>query len=257
MKQFILLFMLSVFVFSCNEQVKPVKHIFKMHGHLGNFDINNTEDYNKAKAFVLGKFDYKVHSKFIKVESKYSEKTLYLDNDVYTAFLKMHEAAKKDGISLSIISGTRNFEEQKVIWERKWNSYNNLDPNLRAQKILEYSSMPLTSRHHWGTDMDLNSLNNSYFSKGRGKLEYDWLTSNASTFGFYQTYTSKDNGRTGYNLEKWHWSYLPLASQYLKFYNHNINYEDINGFKGDTLAVPNKMISNYVNGLSEKALEYN
>ena len=32
----------------------------------------------------------------------------------------MHAAAKKDGINLQIVSGTRNFEEQKGIWERKW-----------------------------------------------------------------------------------------------------------------------------------------
>ena len=31
-------------------------------------------------------------------------------------------------------------------------------------------------------------------------------------------------GRTGYNLEKWHWSYLPLASKYLEFYNKKISY---------------------------------
>ena len=65
------------------------------------------------------------------------------------------------------------------------------------------------------------------------------------------------NGRKGYNLERWHWTYLPIASKYLKFYNNNITYGDIIGFKGDSLATKNKMISNYVNGLSKKVIAYN
>ena len=100
--------------------------------------------------------------------------------------------------------------------------------------------MPTTSRHHWGTDIDLNSLSNSYFEQGKGKKEYEWLIENANKYGFYQVYTSKENGRTGYNLEKWHWSYLPLASEYLKFYNANITYKDISGFKGSEYSEENK-----------------
>ena len=53
--------------------------------------------------------------------------------------------------------------------------------------------MPSTSRHHWGTDIDLNSLNNSYFSSGKGLKEYDWLTTNANHYGFYQVYTDEKN----------------------------------------------------------------
>ena len=80
----------------------------------------------------------------------------------------MVEAAEKEGISFKIISGTRNYFEQKAIWERKWQKYTALEPIERAKKILEYSSMPSSSRHHWGTDIDLNSLNNSYFNNGKG-----------------------------------------------------------------------------------------
>lgn len=112
--------------------------------------------------------------------------------------------------------------------------------------------MPSTSRHHWGTDMDLNSLNNSYFASGKGKKIYDWLTNNAYKYGFYQVYTDKVNGRTGYNLERWHWSYLPLASAYLEQYNTTINYSDIISFEGSDLAEEIKVIPEFVNGVSEK-----
>lgn len=257
MKQLLVLFMLSLSIFGCKKRVKTVNHVLKINASLDKLEIKNAIDYEMAKAFVLGKFEYKEDIKFTKASHFHSVKVLHLDKDVYQAFTTMFEAAKKDGIALKIISGTRNFYEQKTIWERKWNLNSNLEPLKRAKKILTYSSMPSTSRHHWGTDIDLNSLSNLYFSSGKGQREYNWLVSNANKFGFYQAYTTKENGRTGYNLEKWHWSYLPLASKYLKFYNYHITYGDINGFNGDSLATKNKMISNYVNGLSKKVIAYN
>ena len=112
----------------------------------------------------------------------------------------MYDAAKKEGITLKIISATRNFATQKIIWEGKWTgkrlheSKENLaktipNPTERAIKILRWSSMPGTSRHHWGTDIDLNKLNNSYFEKGEGLKIYNWLIANASSFGFCQPYS--------------------------------------------------------------------
>lgn len=209
-----------------------------------------------SKEFILGKFDYKTDSTFVKTEAQYSTKEIYLNALVYKAFLKMAKAAKKDSIDFKIISGTRNFYEQKAIWNRKWNLYNDLNPIDRAKKILEYSSMPSSSRHHWGTDIDLNSLNNSYFNTGKGLKTYTWLKEHANNFGFYQVYTNKNNGRTGYNEEKWHWSFVPLASKYLEFYNSNIKTVDISGFEGSQLAKDLHIIEDYVNGIPNEVKKY-
>ncbi|WP_298289041.1 M15 family metallopeptidase [uncultured Lutibacter sp.] len=208
------------------------------------------------KDFILGKYSYKEDTTFTKVKPIHSSKLIYINKEAYKSFQKMYNQAQKDGIRLIIVSGTRNFNEQKFIWERKWEKYKSLAPLKRAKKILEFSSMPTTSRHHWGTDIDLINLTNSYFERGKGKKEYEWLLKNANDFGFYQVYTNKINGRTGYNLEKWHWSYLPLASKYLDYYNENITYEDINGFKGSELAEEVKIITEYVNGISNKTKEF-
>lgn len=206
--------------------------------------------YRVNKNFLLGKTDYHKEFGFMKVTADHATKPLFLKEETYLAFIEMYEAAKKEGISLRIISGTRNFHEQKAIWERKWKAFSDLTSEERMQKILEFSSMPGTSRHHWGTDMDLNNLENSYFESGKGKLEYEWLTRNAEKFGFYQVYTSKDAGRTGYAEEKWHWSYLPLADLYLRLYNELVEYSDIADFKGAELAEQINMIPHYVNGIS-------
>ena len=258
MRPTLLILLFLILFASCKEATTNQKE--KVQNTIPETEVIQKKDTiydNLTKDFVLGKFNYRTHSDFIKVETIHSSKTLYLNKEVYTAFVNMFEAAKNDGIDLKIISGTRNFDEQKVIWERKWKTYNSLNPNERALKILTYSSMPTTSRHHWGTDIDLNSLSNSYFSSGKGQTEYNWLAKNAETYGFYQPYTEKDHGRTGYNLEMWHWSYLPLASKYLKYYNNNIKYSDIEGFKGDSLAQSIQMIDRYVNGLSKKVKTYN
>jgi len=257
MKQLVLLFFLGGLISGCKNKAKETIHSGTSDIKEDTIDVIDKDTLNISKHLVLGKFDYKTDSTFTKVNPEHSSKTIYLSNDAYNAFLKMHDAAKKDGISLTIISGTRNFYEQKAIWERKWIKYKSLNPKERALKILEYSSMPSSSRHHWGTDIDLNSLNNSYFNSGKGLKEYQWLATYANTFGFYQVYTDKSNGRTGYHLEKWHWSYLPLASKYLAFYNANISEKDISGFKGSEFALQLRIIEDYVNGISKKAINYN
>lgn len=221
-------------------------------------DYNSVnQDANTAKAIIsvykkkilLGKYNYKTDSSFVKIPKSLSNKTIYINEIVKDSFVSMVNAAKKDSIYLIAVSGTRNFLEQKRIWDRKWNKLNLNSDTEKALKILEYSSMPSTSRHHWGTDIDLINLNNSYFESGRGLNEYNWLCDNANKFGFFQVYTSKNNGRTGYNMEKWHWSFKPLSDRYLDLYLHHINYGDINGFQGYEVAPEIDVIDKYVNGI--------
>jgi len=256
MKLLLAAFFITFLLFSCNSSDKKISQIEIVKTQTDTIKTIEKPSIKITKALVLGKFDYKTDSTFTKVSVEHSAKTLYLNKEVYSAFLEMHKAAKTDSIELTILSGTRNFKEQKNIWERKWNKYSNLEPLERAKKILEYSSMPSTSRHHWGTDIDLNSLSNSYFSSGKGFKEYEWLTKNANDFGFHQVYTDINSLRTGYNLEKWHWSYMPLASKYLKFYNNRIVNDDINNFKGYEEAPKLRVINDYVNGISQKAKSY-
>jgi LAS superfamily LD-carboxypeptidase LdcB len=209
-----------------------------------------------TKKFVTGQFDYHNRNDFVRVPDKYTNKEVYLQKRTYHAFLRMADSARKAGIKLIIVSGTRNFNYQKAIWDRKWQNSDSTTDLGKAEGILLYSSMPMTSRHHWGTDIDLNHLSNSYFEKGAGKKEYEWLKTHANHFGFYQPYTSKKNGRTGYDMEKWHWSYLPLAARYLNFYDKHITNADITGFKGSWLAGKIDMVGNYVDGVSEKVKAY-
>ncbi len=204
------------------------------------------------KEELLGQFDQSAHPDFVLIDQAYTSKSgLYLRKEVYASFQRMADQASKDGIRLTIVSATRNFNYQKGIWERKWDrpKYMGWQELNKTKDIMRYSSMPGTSRHHWGTDVDLNQLENSWFEDGEGKKVYDWLTEHAEEYGFHQVYTSQTNGRTGYLEEKWHWSYMPLATVFLEEYLKQISYSDIHGFKGNSTASSVKAIENYVEGI--------
>lgn len=211
--------------------------------------------------FVLGKIEYSQHTEFVKIPEAYANRTgMYLRKEVLDAFILMRLKAKADGVNLTIISACRNFNHQKRIWEAKWNGSRKVEgedlsqaiPNgaERAKEILKYSSMPGTSRHHWGTDIDINSLSPSYFESGKGKKEYEWLRDNAFEFGFCQVYSEKGTERKyGYEEEKWHWSYTPIASKLTKYFQKNMSAKDINGFDGSD-ALPFNEVLKYVDGIS-------
>ncbi len=216
-------------------------------------------------AFLTGKFDPLVHPDFVPVAPKYTDGDPYvLHQDTYAAFEKMHAAAARDGVTLVMVSATRNFARQKQIWEAKWNGQRLLegkekadlvypDPADRARAILRYSSMPGTSRHHWGTDIDLNALTNGYFEQGEGKKVYDWLQANAAAFGFCQPYTAKGEDRpNGYEEERWHWSYLPLATQLTDYAATQLQDVNITGFAGAGAAPAISVIDNYVLGINQQ-----
>jgi zinc D-Ala-D-Ala carboxypeptidase len=182
---------------------------------------------------------------------------MYMLREAYEAFLKMHRAAEADGVKLVILSAMRTFGHQKRIWENKWHGRQVLDggiyatsiadPVERAREILRFSAMPGTSRHHWGTDIDLNALQNSYFESGDGKRVYDWLLENAAGFGFCQPYTAIGPDRPqGYEEEKWHWSYRPIAATYLRAFEAKVSYESIAGFDGWETAGQIGVIEHYV-----------
>lgn len=209
-------------------------------------------DFSKDE--LLGKIDPASHIAFDLVPIEYcSRGGIYLRVEVLDAFMKLRDAAADEDLELVVISGARSFTHQKSIWERKWGRtrYMGWSEFDKASDIITYSSMPGTSRHHWGTDVDLNSLDNSYFKNGEGLKVYDFLDRCAGEFGFVQVYTSKSRGRTGYEEEKWHWSYMPIAKLILNKYNNLVNTGDINGFDGSAAADSLQIITDFVNGISK------
>ena len=161
-----------------------------------------------------------------------------LEKEVQIAFNLMKEDAAKNGIQISVVSGYRSFKRQTQIWNRKYKKYESqgLEPDAIFDKIVEYSTVPGTSRHHWGTDIDIIDTNANYNgdvlvpSKFHGtgpfcKLK-DWMEKNASAHGFELVYTMNDR-RTGFKYEPWHYSYVPLSR---KRYNNYLKHIDLLSF---------------------------
>lgn len=211
---------------------------------------------------VMGQFDPAKDKNFTLIDIKFADREgMYIHHDTYKAFKEMWAHAQKDGINLIIRSATRNFNYQKGIWERKWTGQTKVSgqdlsktvpiSKERALKILRYSSMPGTSRHHWGSDLDFNSFENEYFEKGEGLKIFNWLEKNAPSYGFFRPYTAIGSDRPyGYEEEKWHWSYEPLAKQYMKTANTKLEDKMIQGFQGAETATEIKVVDKYVKGIS-------
>ena len=186
-----------------------------------------------------------------------------MQKDALKAFTEMHAAATKEGIQLVIKSAARNFDYQHGIWQRKWDGTTTLsdgtkataiaDHAQRARKILEYSSMPGSSRHHWGTDIDINSFNNTYFAEGEGLELYTWMKNNAASYGYCQPYTAKGKLRPyGYNEEKWHWSYTPLSKIITAYAREHLTNADLQGFEAAEVADRVLVKERYILGISEE-----
>ncbi len=146
------------------------------------------------------------------------------------AYLAMKKAAYTAGFDMKLVSGYRDYYRQEAIWNRKYVKYTDiqgLSPTEAIAKIVEYSTIPGTSRHHWATEVDIidgypktsgDVLVPEKFEAG-GPFEgfKKWLDKNANTYGFHLVYT--DNYfRKGFKYEPWHYSYAPLSKPMLKQY---------------------------------------
>lgn len=148
-------------------------------------------------------------------------------------FIAMQAAAQAEGIDLQIASAYRDYERQLAIWNGKASglkplldeagmplSFDALDDWQTVQAILRWSALPGSSRHHWGSDLDifdaaaipqgyqLQLTPQEYSSEGMFGRLVDWLPEALSDFGFYRPY-AVDAGGTA--PEAWHISHRHTA----------------------------------------------
>ncbi|MFO7878491.1 MAG: M15 family metallopeptidase [Bacteroidales bacterium] len=223
------------------------------------------EDF-PSKDELLGKINPENHPDFVQVDPSISYfPEVYLRKNTYKAFLDMREAALRQDINLTVKSGTRTFYIQRYLWNRKFTGQRptgneridqSLPDSSKTAIVLKYSAMPGTSRHHWGTEIDINSTSHAYFQNGEGKKVYDWLKNNAADFGFYQVYIPFGEKRSkGFQAEEWHWTYKPESDVFTYAFKKLISGEDIRGFHGDEFVDDFNVIEHYVYGINPELLE--
>lgn len=176
------------------------------------------ENFTVADSLLLGRYALAAQGEDFQLQPEAAK-----------AFTAMRKAALNDSIRINVVSSFRSYSSQKRIWNRKYKRFvaSGMSPAAAIEKIIEYSTLPGTSRHHWGTDIDLvlgnievegDILSEAHFHDGGAfeKLRL-WLEKNAATYGFVLVYT-RDNSRKGFFYEPWHYSYAPLSKAYLKQY---------------------------------------
>lgn len=166
---------------------------------------------------LMGKADIELFGEGINLREKACE-----------AFLAMKKAAYQDGFDIKMVSSYRSFERQRAIWERKYIQYTEVDgmkPIPAMEKIIEYSTIPGTSRHHWGTEIDIIDgyakaegdvlVPEKFEGEGPFAPFKNWLDENSERFDYHLVYTDS-YFRRGFKYEPWHYSYAPLSIPMLK-----------------------------------------
>ena len=153
------------------------------------------------------------------------------------ALLALGEEAAVAGFNIQVVSGFRSFERQAAIWNAKCRGERGvhddagapvgmagLEPVQRIHAILRFSALPGSSRHHWGTDLDIydaNAVAGDYqVQLTPGEVANDgvfgpfhqWLDQRIAadeSFGFYRPY---DVDRGGVAPERWHLSFAPESA---------------------------------------------
>ncbi|MEM0953370.1 MAG: M15 family metallopeptidase [Pseudomonadota bacterium] len=154
----------------------------------------------------------------------------------WTAFTTLQQEAENAGFDLQIASAHRSFDRQRAIFNGKAAGERSVHDDDGApvpiadlstaaalQAILRFSALPGTSRHHWGTDLDVYDAAampagyrvqltpEEVADSGLFGPFHCWLDqriASGSAQGFYRPY---DVYRGGVSPERWHLSYAPEA----------------------------------------------
>lgn len=186
------------------------------------------------------------------------------------AFLDMQLDASYENINIYPVSSYRSFSRQKYIWNKKYKNYIGwgMSPQKAIQKIIHYSTIPGTSRHHWGTEIDImdtavdapNKILHpeNYHSKGAFVPLKQWMDKNARNYGYHLVYTN-DKSRSGFNYEPWHYSFKELSIAYLCAYteldfNNLFQKESFEGVSELSKSFLQKYFQNYILGVNPRLI---
>lgn len=122
----------------------------------------------------------------------------------------MFNAAAAAGVPLSLTSAYRSYNNQVA-------TYNNwVAVNGSTAAADTVSARPGYSEHQTGFAFDL-SAGGCSLECFRGSAQYQWMLTNAATYGFIERYPQGLESITGYSPEAWHWRYVgPATAQEMK-----------------------------------------
>ena len=141
-------------------------------------------------------------------------KQYLLTKDTYAKYVEMAEAAKKDGITLKVLSSYRTEDYQDSL-------YNNSVRRNGKVYADNYSARAGHSEHQTGLAVDINSTEGVFAYTS----EFKWLQQHAHKYGFIMRYPKGKEWITGYAYEPWHYRFVGNEAA-MRIYEEGITYEE-------------------------------
>lgn len=122
---------------------------------------------------------------------------LSLRSEAYEALKIMAQAAKQDGVMLTVSSTYRSYDYQKNLFDY-WVRVDGLEEAERE------SARPGTSQHQLGLALDFAPVDDAFDTTPAGK----WVYKNAAKYGWSLSFPKNYEDVTGYRWECWHFRYI-------------------------------------------------
>ncbi len=147
--------------------------------------VKNLSPFGKPQTVTAYSNGSPYSIKVVRVAGKYVEggEPELVRQDMAKAFLKMHNAAARDGVDIRVRDGFRTMSEQRGLYAAFLNGTGNP------------ANPPGYSEHQKGRALDLNVATNGNDAVGVGAA-YSWLARNGGRFGFQRIAS-----------EAWHWEF--------------------------------------------------
>jgi D-alanyl-D-alanine carboxypeptidase len=151
---------------------------------------------------------------FTTIPTKYyisSGKDNHFDSRAAPNLEQMIDAAAKDGINLSIVSGYRSEAYQQTLFQNDVNKYLNLGKSESEAESLTAQGLavPGTSEHQTGLAADLGYNGKSYLDSSFDQTPaFAWLMKNSANYGFILRYPADKVSVTKYEYEPWHYRFV-------------------------------------------------
>jgi len=114
---------------------------------------------------------------------------------------KLWEAARDDGVALSIRSAYRSYQTQKELFRDYVSRHGEAEAN-------RFSARPGQSEHQLGTTVDFGGTGADFTAAFADTKQGRWLVANAHRYGFAKSYPAGKEHITGYIYEPWHYRYI-------------------------------------------------
>ncbi len=126
---------------------------------------------------------------------------MYLRAEALEHLEKLWNAAKEDGVILSIRSAYRSYETQKQLFKDYASRHGEEEAN-------RFSARPGQSEHQLGTAVDFGGTEADFTARFGETEQGRWLADNAYKYGFAMSYPQGKEHITGYIYEPWHYRYI-------------------------------------------------